>query len=240
MPTEREIINNSKINSNLALLLSNSAGVHSYESKSPSSDFCVHSERSVGNQEENKNQRKSKRCKNRRGYSMGTYPFLSAALRYLEDQKPYLAETTIKERNRKFRYLNREYVRLWKEGKISTTNPKKLTEKDIGAILLWMKEKGLDPSTQRKYIGFLARVLTHGGNPVINQMKDKKLPLPRDVPKEIKTLSEEEIHHIQVSAEKLHGWHGEILRFVTTMYPYTGLRPSELRLARIEDIDTST
>ncbi|MEW6069547.1 MAG: site-specific integrase [Candidatus Thermoplasmatota archaeon] len=233
MPAEREKINISEKNAKLALLLSNSAE-EANASKSQTSDFCEHNKISVGNKRERKRGRK------RKGYSMGTYPFLSAALRYLEDQKPFLAEITVKTRERKFRYLNREFVKLWKAGKLTTTNPKRFTEKDIGAILLWMREKGLDPATQETYIDYLTRVLRHCGNAVLDRMKEKRIPFPKEIPKEIKTLSEQEIQYIQKTAENIAGWRGEILRFIVPMYAYTGLRPSELRLAQIQDVDTTT
>ncbi|MDI6708837.1 MAG: hypothetical protein QME47_07130 [Candidatus Thermoplasmatota archaeon] len=110
MPTEREKTNILENNAELALLPSDSAEEVN-GSKGRSSDFCVRSKTSVGNRRERKRGRKKK------GYSMGTYPFLSAALRYLEDQKPFLAEITLKERRRKFRHLNKEFVKLWKAGK---------------------------------------------------------------------------------------------------------------------------
>lgn len=225
--------NNSQANAVLISPAKEDIERQSNASKSRNSDFCVRSKTSVGNKREHK-----KRGRKKKGYSMGKYPFLSAALRYLEDQKPFLAETTLKERERKFRHLNKEFVKLWKAGKLSTTNPKRLTEKDIGAILLWMQERGLDPRTQEKYIGFLTRVVRHGGNPVIDRMREKGFRLPRDIPKEIRTLSEEEIHRIQQDAEKINSWYGDILRFITAVYPYTGLRPGELRLAQVEDLNT--
>ena len=233
MSTERKL-NNQENNAGSVLLLSNSTE-EANASRSRTSDFCERNETSVGNKREHN----KKRGRKKKGYSMGTYPFLSVALKYLEDQKPFLAESTQKERRCKFKYLNRELVKLWKAGKISTANPKKMTEKDIGAILLWMQERNLDVRTQRKYLGFLTMVLRWCSNPVIDKMRTRGLQFPKEIPKEIKTLSEEEIQCIQKATEQMSGWHGEILRFIVPMYAYTGLRPKELRLAQIEDLDTT-
>jgi integrase len=61
---------------------------------------------------------------------------------------------------------------------------------------------------------------------------------PKTAPKDLRSLEESELDAIGEAAKKIGGWYGEIARFIMAMYPYSGLRPSELRLAHIDDIDT--
>jgi len=51
-------------------------------------------------------------------------------------------------------------------------------------------------------------------------------------------VSETELAEILEVARGLPGWNGAVCSFLMHMYPSTGLRASELRLAHIEDIDT--
>jgi integrase len=41
-------------------------------------------------------------------------------------------------------------------------------------------------------------------------------------------------------AGEIEGWKGSVMRFLAAFYPGTGVRPSELRLARMEDLDLDT
>jgi len=67
-------------------------------------------------------------------------------------------------------------------------------------------------------------------------MRRRRL-LVKDKANEINSLSEQEIDHIIGSTGGIEGWRGEIARFLCAMYPYTGLRPSELRLAHRTDLN---
>ena len=69
-------------------------------------------------------------------------------------------------------------------------------------------------------------------------MKASGENFPRRTPKDLKSLDREELGMISEAAEKIGGWYGDVAKFLTAIYPYCGLRPSELRLAHLEDLDT--
>jgi integrase len=78
------------------------------------------------------------------------------------------------------------------------------------------------------------------GNYVIEEMrKDSPNLFPKRTSKPIKHLSEEELDKLVIVAEKIEGWYGAIIRLMVAIYPWTGLHPSELRLARLMDLNTS-
>jgi len=64
---------------------------------------------------------------------MGRYPFLEYAMQYMGMRKGFIADSTYDELERKMRYLNKVLVELRASGKIGTTNPKKITRRDIAA-----------------------------------------------------------------------------------------------------------
>jgi len=180
----------------------------------------------------------------RRGRSLGRYPFLEFGLQYMERRKPFLAKSTYDDKLRKVRYLNRVFVELKKAGKVSTTNPEKMNREDVGAFIEYMREAAGqdDDSNSQNYIvnilGFLKQICEYSGNNVFARMHAEGEELPQKVPKDLTSLSDKELACLIAAAESMKGWTGEVARFITAMYPYTGLRASELRLAQIEDINT--
>ena len=115
-----------------------------------------------------------------------------------------------------------------------------MTEDDIRGFLSWMDvEKHLDNDTRTKYIGILKQLLLSFDNYAIQRMEHKK-QLPRRVRKEVKVLTEGEVWRIIKAAKNIEGWRGVVATFLSVIYPFTGLRPSELRRARRIDLDTTS
>ncbi len=170
---------------------------------------------------------------------MGRYPFLAFAQEYLERRRAYLAKTSFDEFGRKAKYLSKVLVRLKKEGHISTTSPANLTEEDIDHLIEWMSGEGYENAYIAKNLGFIKAVCEYAGNGVFTKLKASGKELPKKTPKDLHPLTEENLNTILKEAEGLRGWNGEVCRFLVWMYPFTGLRASELRLAQIEDLDTT-
>ncbi len=169
--------------------------------------------------------------------STGRFPLLTAARKYLRRRVGILAESTIEEQERKFRYLDSVFRELKSDHKVLTADPKRMSREDIQAFLVWMNEKDLDPGYRSKLIGLLDKVTTFTGNPVVQQMRAEGERLPTALPKDLKSLDETEVSRLISAAERLNGWTGEVARMLATFLPATGLRPSELRLADLGDID---
>jgi integrase len=176
----------------------------------------------------------------REAKSTGGFPFLTAANQYLERRKGILVESTIREHRRKYKMLDGILRQLKSEGAISTTNPANLTRADVQAFIIWMRTrqpKPLDPSAQNNYLRFLENICTFSKNPVVQSMRDEGERLPIPTPKDISSLSEEELKAIQKAAEGIDGWTGDVARFLVWFYPYTGVRPTELRVSHLEDLN---
>ncbi len=176
----------------------------------------------------------------RKGGSMGRYPFLASVVKYLDTRRGVVAESTFNEESRKLRYLGRILEELKAKGKISSTDPRLVTRKDIQAFLTLMSEKGLDGETKAKYLQYLGGLLIFFGNPVLETMRREGWKSPNVRGKTIRVLDERSLMTIQQAAETMRGWNGDLARFMVWFYPYTGVRPSELRLAHVEDLNLRT
>lgn len=173
----------------------------------------------------------------RKSSSMGRYPFLIIARKYIERRRGFIAASSFEELSRKGIQLNRVLVRLKKDNRISTTNPTKITTDDVAQYIVWMREQNYENSYIAKNLGYLKQICTFAGNKVFEEIKGQGERLPTKIPKELRSLTEEELKEIFRKADSLKGWYGEMARFIVHFLPYTGVRPNELRLARIEDVD---
>lgn len=173
----------------------------------------------------------------RRGESMGRYPFLASVNEYLESRTGVVMESTYQEEKRKLRYLGKVLDGLSDSGKIGSLDPKKMTREDIQAFLNWMEKKQLDPSTRQKYLQLLNSLLMFYNNPIIQNMKKQTAKLRKMPRKSIKWLKDDELLAVQEASKNIDGWTGEVAKFLVHFYPATGVRPSELRLAWLEDLD---
>jgi integrase len=173
----------------------------------------------------------------RRGTSMGRYPFIAAVNKYLESRTGVIMESTYQEESRKLRYLARVLEGLCDSGKIASLEPKKILREDIQVFLTWMEKKQLDPTTRQKYLHLLNNLLMFYENPIIQNMKRQTAKLHKMPRKSIRWLKDEDLSTIQRTAQGMKGWMGEVSKFLVNFYPATGIRPSEMRLAWIEDLD---
>lgn len=193
--------------------------------------------------------RKSRRGPERGPRSLGRYPFLKLLEVYLDDVRPFYSESTYREMARKLPYIHGVLQTLKAQGRVSTTNPQKLGQRDIGALLDWMnardglRSRPLKPATQRKSIQYLNNFLQYFDNGIIKRMKNKKLLRPQKVstgplPSPGEAEVEELMTILQEAAEsgcpKALGVFGHAVFCV-----YVGTRVKEIRLANKGDYSVS-
>lgn len=174
--------------------------------------------------------------------------FNAAMKAYLEGVRPYYRESTLERTARDLKTIARDLRVLSAEGKVATTNPRSLRERDVEALLLrWRtrtvergpKSRLLDVASQAHLVKVLANFLAFHGNAVIEAMRRKRhVRFPREMRnKPIRVLSNEELERIRLGAESLEGWRASVARLLLVLAPACAIRPSELRLARLEDLD---
>ncbi len=137
-------------------------------------------------------------------------------------------------------------------GKIKTTNPKEFGPTEVRAFIDWMRDpkvhrsgRTLDPDTQVRYLTKLEDILEMNGNRVVYQMREEGYSMPKKAGrKPIRAISKPDLEMIQSAALNVRschnepeGWRRAKALLLMTIYVATGLRPSELRLAHLEDLD---
>lgn len=172
---------------------------------------------------------------------MGRYPLRTTIGKYMETNRSFLAETTYAERGRKLKMIASRFERLCALDKTLMRDPDDWTERELTAIILDMRQRGLSLGTQKKNLGHIQAILKYVGNPVLTKMK-AQMPyaIPRGQYVRGPSLTEDQVARVLSATETLKGWPGEVARFVLATYAYTGLRLSELRRARFEDLDTKS
>lgn len=150
---------------------------------------------------------------------------------------------TLQTMERGFRTIHGAFLELKKKGKVSTTNPRKLTKDDIAAFLEWMRTRktrhgiSLAHATQANYLNYLNGFLQFENNGVIDQMRKLHyVRFPQKVSTEIMVLPESRVEELRSKLRTMPGYEGAVARFMVAMYAYSGLRRSELRRARLEDL----
>jgi integrase len=172
------------------------------------------------------------------GLRLGCKPFKTAARLYLEATKGSVKESTLKSRGKNLNYIGNVLEGLRVEQKVTTTDPRHMTERDILALRGWMMEENYDPGTQKKMLSELKGMLEHYDNFVFNRIKQKGYKMPRQTDKPIRTFSTNDLNAIMESTEGLaNEWHGKMMRGAMALYWSTMRRPSEIRECRRKDLD---
>jgi integrase len=174
---------------------------------------------------------------------MSRDPWIRCQQDYLDAIGSFYAPKTVETMMRGFRSIHKAFKQLKSEGKASTTNPRKLTRDDIASFLDWMRQRrtrngvGLAHATRVNYMDYLNGLLRFENNGVIDQMKKLHyVRFPQKVSTEVRVLSESQVEELRSRLETMPGYLGETARFMVSVYAYTGLRRSELRRARLEDL----
>jgi len=111
----------------------------------------------------------------------------------------------------------------------------------------WMRRRktrqgiSLAHSTQSNYMNYLNGFLRFENNGVIDQMRKLHyVRFPQKVSAEVRVLPESRVEEIRSKLKTMPGYNGAVARFMVAMYAYSGLRRSELRRARLEDLSIDT
>jgi integrase len=146
---------------------------------------------------------------------------------------------------RGLRTIGRAFQELKASGRATTTDPAKMRLGDIQAFLGWMRVRptrdgmGLRFGTQSNYLCYLKNLMRWLENPTWGRIEALSyMRLPRKCPPEIKVLLESEIDRVLDILDEPSNWDGAVAHFMVSMYLHSGLRRSELRRARVQDLDT--
>lgn len=171
------------------------------------------------------------------GLRLGRYPFTAATNFYLQSRKGTIADSTYTEDERKLRYLGKVLQKMKEDGLIDTTDPRAMGRKEIQEFLIWMKREALDLDTQKKYLHHLSALLRFAKNHIIDEMRVDGVKFPKSPKKPIRTIEVDDLQAIFRTVDHMEGWRGSMARGMVALYFATGVRPKELRLAHLEDLN---
>jgi len=171
--------------------------------------------------------------------SMGRYPFLAYANRYLETVAPMYAEATVKELGRRYRRMAMIFAELSSSGRTDTDNPIKMGEKEILAYIERLKADGVKESGLAHNLSALGSLLLDVNNTSLERVR-KRYPslMPKRRNKRQAPIESDVVGHILKASQNVKEWRTLEAYAVVVTALSTGLRPKELRLSTVMDLDT--
>jgi integrase/recombinase XerD len=168
---------------------------------------------------------------------LGRYPFEAAANDFMNGRHGTVAVSTESEERRKYRYLGKVLRELKSSGKIKSSDPRKIGRTEVQEFMAWMKDRHIDVTAQVAYLKLLNNLLRACKNYIIEEMKTDGVRFPKSGKKPIRTIAGEDLETLFETVSDMEGWRGSVSRGMLALYFATGVRPSELRLAHIEDLN---
>lgn len=172
---------------------------------------------------------------------MARYPFNEKATEYMETRRGCIADTSWRVQDRRYRRMERELIQLNKEGKVKTLSPAKMDSQDVKEFLLYRKSQNVSSSDLSHDISALDQLLQFSGNTAVQNCLQRNTGLkPVKKQARLSPLSEKTYERILQRWEEIDQSDIYQVRPVAMvlMYIGTGARNKELRLAKVEDLDT--
>ncbi|MDR0508386.1 MAG: site-specific integrase [Candidatus Methanoplasma sp.] len=142
---------------------------------------------------------------------------------------------TIREHLTKIKRFDPIFEELFALGKISGTDPRSMTEREVRYFVQALRDRGIEPATIQKYLQILNGYLSFIGNRAVDEARCQlKISAPRNP---IHTLTVDEIGKIFLTIDRMKGWGGSLARGLIHLAFQTLARPSEILLAQYSDID---
>lgn len=182
--------------------------------------------------------KKGRPGRKRRARSMGRYPFLTCATKYLENSG--LAESTLIERKRRLWRIHRDLYHLRAGEVITTTNPEKMTEKEVGAFVELMIERGKKGKDFEHDVTALGALLKFANNLALESYRNRHANQFRKCTRTIRhpPLDSDEYGRIVQGTSKVdaNDWNKMESYAIVVLGLASGARHKELREGRVEDL----
>jgi integrase len=152
---------------------------------------------------------------------------------YLDGIQSTVGTATLRERESKLLYLLEVMLELR-----LNPDPRTMDKKEIDTLVLWMRERNLGLAYQAKLWQYIRGLLAFVGNNILDVMKARgqwKPPKRAYRPVTVKDDGWFSATVARLANET--GWRPRMVLAATAIYYHTGLRPKELRLAALKDLD---
>src|SRR5438034_3597265 len=164
---------------------------------------------------------------------MERHPYVLAMRAYLDGIQSTVGKATLRERESRLLYLFKVMLEL----RLST-DPRIMDKEEIDALVLWMRERNLGLAYQAKLWQYIRGLLAFVGNNILDVMKARGQWKPPKRAYRPVTVEEDGWFSDTVARRANEtGWRARMVLAATAIYYHTGLRPKELRLAALRDLD---
>ncbi len=151
-----------------------------------------------------------------------------------------MATCTLNERRSKLYYIHGVLLGMRARGEIDTTNPRLMAKKEIDALTVWMKSKGLSLGYRYTLWKHLARLLDYSDNGILRQLQRKgQWNPPKQIHKPIYVKDDDWFRDVVARLAQRDDWRSKIVLAAAAIHYHSGIRVKELRLARLSDLDTA-
>jgi integrase len=107
---------------------------------------------------------------------MTRYPFRSQAQKFLQEYRHVYSKLTYDERERRLRRMDKDLNALWQDGKISTTDPAKITYDDVKIFYGLLRSRGMSANGIVHELGCLNSLCQFCGNVSVETAR-KRFPM---------------------------------------------------------------
>lgn len=151
-----------------------------------------------------------------------------------------LAQSTHQELERRLKRMNKDFMTLKAAGKVQSTNPEKFVDMDVLAYIAFLRSRGMADSGIDHNIDGLNGLLRFLGNAAVDQAR-KRFPqhFPHGTARRMDPISDGDRAAIIDAAARVpvEDWRRMEAYAMSILGICSGLRPKELRLAKIGDLD---
>src|SRR6266568_2029090 len=164
---------------------------------------------------------------------MKRHPYIVTMHAYLDDIRSTVGQATLRERESKLLYLFEVMLEL----RLSP-DPRTMDKEQIDALVLWMRERNLGLAYQAKLWQYIRGLLAFVGNNILDVMKARgQWKPPKRAYRPVIVKDDGWFSATVARLANLTGWRPRMVLAATAIYYHTGLRPKELRLAALKDLD---
>src|SRR5437667_583321 len=164
---------------------------------------------------------------------MERHPFLFPTRAYPDGIQSTVGIATLREPESKLLYLFEVMLEL----RLSP-DPRTMDKEEIDALVLWMRERKLGLAYQAKLWQYIRGLFGFVGNNILDVMKARGQWRPPKRAYRPVTVKDDRWFSATVARlASVTGWRPRMVLAATAIYYHTGLRPKELRLAALRDLD---
>ncbi len=172
----------------------------------------------------------------------GRYPWIAAAQAHLREVRTIGPKRRNERRKVLLNRIGPTLQEAFERGEIDSTDPTKIGEREILFLDEWMRSEGFADGYKDTIYDHVSKFLRANHNTILDDLEDRGVwKRPRADPEPRKP---KEIDWVQGAVQRLEaatGWRAEVLRFVLAFcFLGVGVRPCELRLADVDDLNVRT